>query len=256
MSVFESSYAQGYDALYQEKDYGVECDLVERAFDRHGLKGAANVLDIGCGTGGHAFELARRGHRVAGVDLSPHMIDLARGKAAGKPNADHVDWHVADARAFDLDRKFDAAIMMFAVLGYLNSNADVLAALSNIRRHLRVGAVFACDFWYGPAVLTQQPGDRVRVVKTPTGQLIRATHTTLDVNASTAAVNFDLYVIDGDRLAAQTQEAHRMRYFFATDLELLLERAGFSLRTLSAFPDLDAPLSASTWNAFAAATAA
>ena len=255
MSVFDSQSAQGYDALYHEKDYGVECDLVELALSRYGSKGPAHLLDVGCGTGGHAVELARRGHRVTGVDLSPHMIEIARAKAADKPNAEFIDWHVADARSFSVSRQFDAAIMMFAVLGYLNSNQDVLAALSNIRRHLRPGAVFACDIWYGPAVLTQQPGDRVRVVNTPGGKLIRATHTELDVNACTAAVNFDLYAIAGDRLVTETKETHQMRYFFATDLALLMERAGFVLQKLSAFPDLDAPVGAHTWNAFAVATA-
>jgi SAM-dependent methyltransferase len=255
MTVFDGVYAGGYDALYKDKNYGAECDLAEQALARFKSGDCSKLLDIGCGTGGHAIELAARGYSVHGVDLSPHMLDIARAKAAGKPRADSISWQVADARSFETPQKFDAAIMMFAVLGYLNSNEDVLAALGNIRRHLRVGAVFACDFWYGPAVLTQRPGDRVRVVTTPSGKLIRVTHTELDVNASVATVNFDLYDIAADRLVGETNETHRMRYFFATDLALLLERAGFSLRQLSAFPGLDAPLSADTWNAFAVATA-
>ena len=255
MKVFDGVYANGYDALYKDKSYGTECDLVEQALARFATGSSARLLDIGCGTGGHAIELGARGYSVQGVDLSPHMIEIARAKAAGKPNSDKIAWQVADARNFDLKQQFDAAIMMFAVLGYLNSNQDVLAALSNIRRHLRIGAVFACDFWYGPAVLTQRPGDRVRVVSTPRGKLIRATHTELDVNACTAAVNFDIYDIAQDKLVSETNETHRMRYFFATDLSLLLEHAGFAMQQLSAFPDLDAPLSADTWNAFAVATA-
>ncbi len=255
MKVFDGIYAGGYDALYKDKNYGAECDLVEQAIERFGKGAVAHLLDIGCGTGGHAIELAARGYSVQGVDLSPHMIELARSKALGKPHADKITWSVADARNFTLKQQCDAAIMMFAVLGYLNANEEVQSALTNIRSHLRVGAVFACDFWYGPAVLTQRPGDRVRVVPTPSGKLIRATHTELDVNACTADVNFDIYEIGQDKLVNETNETHRMRYFFATDLSLLLERSGFTLKQLSAFPDLDAPVSADTWNAFAVAIA-
>lgn len=255
MKVFDGVYAGGYDALYKDKSYGAECDLVEQAFARFGIGTSSHVLDIGCGTGGHAIELAARGYSVQGVDLSPHMIEIARTKAAAKKNAEKITWNVADARNFELNQQFDAAIMMFAVLGYLNANQDVQSALCNIRRHLRPGAVFACDFWYGPAVLTQRPGDRLRVVPTPSGKLIRATHTVLDVNACTAAVNFDIYDISMDKLVTETNETHRMRYFFATDLSLLLERSGFALQQLSAFPELDAPLNADTWNAFAVAIA-
>ena len=255
MKVFDDVYAGGYDALYKDKNYGVECNLVEQALVRFGTGSSTHLIDIGCGTGGHAIELAARGYSVQGVDLSPHMIEIARSKAVGKPHAENIVWNVADARNFNLSQQFDGAIMMFAVLGYLNSNQELLAALANIRRHLRIGAVFACDFWYGPAVLTQQPGDRVRVVSTPRGKLIRATHTELDVNTCIAEVNFNIYDIAQEKLVNETNETHRMRYFFATDLSLLLERSGFALQQLSAFPDLDAPLSADTWNAFAVATA-
>lgn len=255
MKVFDGVYAGGYDLLYKDKSYSAECDLVEQAFARFGSGQLTQLLDIGCGTGGHAIELAARGYSVQGIDLSPHMIEIARNKAIGATNASKIAWSVADARDFELKEKFDGAIMMFAVLGYLNANQDVLAALTNIRRHLKIGAVFACDFWYGPAVLIQKPGDRVRVVTTPRGKLIRSTHTKLDVNASIAEVNFDIFDIAEGKLISETNEMHKMRYFFANELGLLLERSGFALQQLSAFPDIDAPLSSETWNAFAVATA-
>lgn len=40
------------------------------------------ALDLGCGTGDHAVELARRGWDVTAVDLVPRALDAARGKAA------------------------------------------------------------------------------------------------------------------------------------------------------------------------------
>jgi 2-polyprenyl-3-methyl-5-hydroxy-6-metoxy-1,4-benzoquinol methylase len=60
MSVFNSLYANQYDELYAGKGYDAECDLIESAVRRHGAA-AKTVLDVGCGTGGHAIVLARRG---------------------------------------------------------------------------------------------------------------------------------------------------------------------------------------------------
>ena len=53
--------------------------------------------------------------------------------------------------------------MMFAVLGYQHTNADVLDALATARAHLDVGGLFAFDVWYGPAVLSERPSERVKV---------------------------------------------------------------------------------------------
>ena len=58
-------------------------------------------------------------------------------------------------------RHGDATVMMFAVLGYFPGNSDVQAALDSARRHLRPGGLFFCDMWYGPAVLSQRPSERI-----------------------------------------------------------------------------------------------
>lgn len=55
------------------------------------------ILDIGCGTGRHAIELARRGYRVTGIDLSPSQIEQARAKIVKGGLA--PDFRVGDARA-------------------------------------------------------------------------------------------------------------------------------------------------------------
>src|SRR6185437_4953180 len=180
MSVFNSSYAAQYDHFYEGKDYRGECDLIEAAFRRFGAK-PVSLLDVGCGTGRHLIELARRGYRASGVDLSASMLDRAREAAAKDLPADNQpELLCGDARDFDFQRTFDSAIMMFAVIGYLTGNDDVVAGLRNIRRHLDPGALFVCDFWYGPSVLTIRPSDRMRVLDRDGEQVIRATSTTLD----------------------------------------------------------------------------
>ena len=255
MPVFESDYAQQYDRLYASKSYSEECDLLESAFLQHGNLRPAKIIDIGCGTGGHSLELARRGYAVTGVDLSESMLHQAQAKAARIPNASQPSWVHGDARTFKASGPYDAAIMMFAVIGYLTSNEDVLQGLGNIRSHLKAGALFACDFWYGPTVLSNRPTDRARVLDTPLGEVIRTTNTQLDVVRHTADVTFNLWSLENKSVVSATREKHTLRYFFPQEFALLLDRSGFEMLSISAFPTLHSPLTEETWNAFVVARA-
>lgn len=255
MTAFAAAYAGEYDTLYETKAYGQECDLIESGLACFGQTPVGSILDIGCGTGGHAIELARRGYAIHGVDLSQDMLTIAQGKAEALPEALRPRWTCDDARTFDVGHTFDAAIMMFAVVGYLTANDDVLSGLKNIRRHLNVGATFMSDFWYGPSVLSDRPTDRVKVIDTASGQIIRATSTTLDIPNHTADVSFKLWTSEGGRLSAQTEELHRMRYFFPQEYAMFLSEAGFEMVSISAFPSLVEPLDDSRWNAFVVAVA-
>jgi SAM-dependent methyltransferase len=145
--VFGSDYADAYDILYRDKDYAAECDLIERLFQTYGDGSIASVLDLGCGTGNHSLPLAQRGYEVVGVDRSASMLALARGKAA---KSDHNNdrreaFYQGDIRNFDLQRLFDAVLIMLAVLGYQLENSNVLSALKTARRHLRL-VVHHSDF--------------------------------------------------------------------------------------------------------------
>jgi hypothetical protein len=116
-------------------------------------------------------------------------------------------------------------------------------------------ALLICDFWSGPSVLTVRPGERVRVVKTQDGQVIRTASTTLDIVKHTADVTFKLWALAHDRVVSESCETHHLRYFFPMEFELFLSNAGFKLKGLSAFPSLDETLTSESWNALAVAVA-
>ena len=250
--VFGAGYAAAYDALYEEKDYEAECDLVERIFAERGDGGVRTVLDLGCGTGGHVLPLARRGYEVVGVDRSEAMLERARAKAG----SGSFSFELGDIRDVRLGRDFDAVLVLFAVLGYQRSNDDVLAALRTARAHLRPGGLLLFDVWYGPAVLHERPQSRLRTVENGASRVLRASDGRLDVRRHLCTVDFRIWQLDGDRLVAETEEHHEMRYFFPLELEFLLEVSGLSLLRLGAFPDFDAEPDETTWNVLAVATAA
>ena len=70
------------------------------------LAASARVLDMGCGTGRHAIELARRGYQVTGVDISAGM--LAQAKANAEKSGVQIDWVHCAAQEFVTQQPFDA----------------------------------------------------------------------------------------------------------------------------------------------------
>lgn len=232
MSQFGARYADAYDRIYRDKDYAGECDALEAAFRRYAQR-VTSVLDLGCGTGSHAIELARRGYEVVGVDRAPDMLRHARDKAARARMA--TTFVEADLRGLDLAREFDACISMFTVIGYQLENDDVHAALAGARRHLRPGGLLIFDVWYGPAVLRAPPGPRFVLDATT----LRLGKGALDLRRQLCTVDYEVWQIDGDRIVSRAVESHSLRFFFPRELEMLLAHAGFELLRLGAFPRFD-----------------
>lgn len=252
---YNQFFAEHYDQFYSQKNYRAECDLIEEAAGRFLPARPQSILDVGCGTGGHAIELAKRHYKLTGIDLSSAMLGLAQEKASRHTFSHQPHFVQGDIRSFDTGQSYDAAIMMFAVIGYLNKNTDVHQGLKNIRRHLRQGALFVCDFWYGASVLTERPTDRVRVIEDNGQTIIRTSTTQIDTTNHSVDVRMRVWKMENDLFLGHSDETHHMRYYFSREFEFHLQQAGFELCQLSAFPTLDQPLTDQAWSAFSVARA-
>ena len=157
MSVFED-YARYYDLLYRDKNYGGEVDFIDSLIKKH-VPGAESILELGCGTGGHAEYLAKRGYTVHGIDISDDMLRMAARRHVGfSPELQgKTKFEKGDVRTARLGRKFDVVLSLFHVMSYQTTNEDILAAFQTAREHLNKGGIFLFDCWYGPAVLTDRP---------------------------------------------------------------------------------------------------
>jgi SAM-dependent methyltransferase len=81
------------------------------------------VLDLPCGTGRHAIELARRGYRVTGVDVSAASIEIASRLA--REAGVMIDLHVEDMSHYEARERFDAVLCLGNSFGYLAHGATL-----------------------------------------------------------------------------------------------------------------------------------
>jgi SAM-dependent methyltransferase len=251
--VFNEDYASAYDVMYADKNNAAECDAVLKLVERFGDGKIARILDLGCGTGRHAVEFAARGFDVTGVDFSEAMLSRARKRAQSGGGA--LSYVQGDARTYRSVAAFDAVLMNFNVLGYMNSNDDLIAALATARANLRQGGVFVADFWYGPAVVADPPGDRLREIVAGERKFLRHSHGTHEADQQRIRIAIRVIELQGDRVRSDSEEVHGMRYFFPLELDLALRSQGFRLAALTGYPDIGRPASVREWMAAVTAVA-
>jgi SAM-dependent methyltransferase len=134
---FFDAHAPIYDENEYTKNTVREVDFLLEELE---LQPGASILDVGCGTGRHSVELAKRGYAVTGLDLSAEM--LAKAEEAATASGVQVEWVHADATRFSFPNKFDGAIgLCEGAFGLLGAGDDPIAQpsaiLSNICRSLK-----------------------------------------------------------------------------------------------------------------------
>jgi 2-polyprenyl-3-methyl-5-hydroxy-6-metoxy-1,4-benzoquinol methylase len=131
-SLFEN-YGKKYDSESFTQGTVGECDFIEKElnFDR-----SLKILDVGCGTGRHSVELARRGYTITGIDLSESQLKTAREKAA--KNNVSIDFRKEDARNLSFKNEFDIAIMLceggFPLMETDEMNYEILKSVTGSLR--------------------------------------------------------------------------------------------------------------------------
>jgi SAM-dependent methyltransferase len=119
----------------------------EAAFlaDALNLAPGARVLDVPCGGGRHALELAARGFHLTGVDISTDFLAAARSLAADHALA--IDWEERDMRDLPWTSAFDGAYCLGNSFGYLEGD-DNAAFLRAVASALRPGGRFVLESGY------------------------------------------------------------------------------------------------------------
>lgn len=218
---------------------GVYRDRSDVAFFVEAAKDAAGaVLELGCGTGRVLIPTARAGVEIVGLDLSPHMLEVCRGRLEqeAEPVRSRTRLVQADMRSFDLARTFALATLPFRPFQHLLNVDDQLACLASIRRHLVSDGRLILDL-FNPSLellanvkLGEEGGDEPEF-QTPDGRRVRRRQRTLacDRMAQVNQCELVYYVTHPDGRSERLVHAFPIRYLFRFEAEHLLSRAGFDV---------------------------
>jgi SAM-dependent methyltransferase len=148
-----SDVQSSYDRVADEYVRRIYDELQHKPLDRQLLDRFADdvrpvglACDMGCGPGHVARYLHERGAQVCGVDLSPQMVERARGLNPG------IGFVQGDMRALDAQDGAWAGIAAFYSIIHI-ARAEVVAALRELRRVLRPGGLLLLAFHIGDDVL-------------------------------------------------------------------------------------------------------
>jgi ubiquinone/menaquinone biosynthesis C-methylase UbiE len=230
-------YAETYDTVVP--DWPGEIDFYRQLAARAQAQGQA-VLEVACGTGRVTMALALEGIDVVGLDLSPAMLSVARGKSSVMTN---VRWVEGDMRSFDLRETFGLAIIPGHSFQNLLTAEDQAASLRAIRRHLIPGGTLVVHLdhlnvsWLGELTGERggvfQPAGSFRHPRT--GQQIRTAQAWSYEPASQIAISQTVWeAIDQAGEVTERWESGPLHYhcLFRFEMEHLLARCGLVVRCL------------------------
>ncbi len=204
-----------------------DCNFLVDVFQAYGHKINA-ILDIACGTGRHAIEMAKRGYQVTGVDISKDML-LTAQKNAVREKAD-VTFVQQDMVKLSFREKYDAAYILFNTISLLISNDDLIQFMEAIHASLRPSGLFILEtgnLW--PFIAKNQIGNAIFNSDEENGGVRRHRETEIVIGPYNNIMSHQDYkwYWRGDEELQPKTDLFYTRIFSLNELDLLCRLTGF-----------------------------
>lgn len=224
------SYDAFYEAALAHSPVAGDVEFYVDLAKKHGPR----VLEIAVGTGRIAIPLAEAGAEVTGVDLSPAMLSICRRRVAERGLSERVHLVEGAMESFDLNDKFDLAIISFRSFHHADGAQGQRRTLENVRKHLRSGGLFTVDI-FDADLSTVVPGAASpaqprEIVDPRTGHRIRRETIARDSDPFTQTFMETMRISRFDaegKLLGEDESSFSMRWVTHNEMKCMLELAGF-----------------------------
>ena len=230
---FYTEYAWAFDLLI-DRPVRKECGVIADWLVQRGVLPGAELLDAGCGTGRYTRELRRRGYVIQGVDLSPELIDVAKGSGDDRSSA--TLFAIGDILALPATR-YDA-ILCRGVLNDFLEDDERIQAIASLSQALRPDGVLILDVrdWETSAVRKRNEPLFTKRVDTERGQLTFTSTTTVEAERHRLVLSERHTLIQAGQ-ERSSDHVFAMRCWTSAELESSLLSNGF--RQISCFGAYD-----------------
>lgn len=159
IETMDKRYYQYYDIVHSDKDYAREVETIIGFAKEVGREEGKKILDVGCGTGNHAFEFAKNGYSVVGIDTDCAIVEVADQKLKQRKNPETLKFLCQDVEELQ-DSDFDTAVSLFHVVNYIQEPDDLLRFFCAVNDRLLDKGLFVFDCWNGIAALIDNPKEK------------------------------------------------------------------------------------------------
>ena len=225
------SIASLYD--YEQKEYTRDIPF----YVEYAKQCGGEVLELACGTGRVLIPIAKQGITVTGLDTSKQMLDIARKKIGNDDVAKkHTKLVQGDMKSFDLAKKFALIYVAFRSFQCLLTKKDQVACLRCVHGHLLDSGLFILDLF--------APRHDYLAQKRMNFDLGEFYYEEKGVHITRRSeVSYDLanQTLHEDRIYEwqdRSKKSHRkvwsyeIAFLFRYEVELLLEKCGFTVQYL------------------------
>ncbi|MCX7678198.1 MAG: methyltransferase domain-containing protein [Spirochaetes bacterium] len=183
------------------------------------------LLDLGCGSGEHCFELYRRGFRCTGIDISDQMLKIARERFPS--TCTFLKFNILQ---LPFAKEFDIAISLFGTMNYFIENPDILTAFTNAKRALRKGGVAIFEIWNSFPVhkIRQKKLSHISTTHSCDATIERYRGFSIIEESPRTIVEVNYrYIIRDSNGSRELTDQHIMRAFSYKEIAQYLTNAGF-----------------------------
>jgi ubiquinone/menaquinone biosynthesis C-methylase UbiE len=183
-----------------------------------------NILDVACGEGTFALEMAKSGYQVTGVDYSLDMLKLARKKIINQKQ--NIKLLHMDMRSLKFSEEFDIVTCWFDSLNYLLEKKDLQDTFKGVSKALKKGGLFTFDIntIYGLSVEWQKDPS---TIEQDLPDLLEIHQTAYDPKRCIASLKVTVFIKKNNKWI-RIEEIHKERGYTLNEIRQCLNKSNLT----------------------------